>query len=1678
MVIKRVPGSLRVLLKGFMVRLLLGLMVFSLFSSSLALPASAAVENTGPDGSPGWTYCADEGAGSQNTCSFEGTKEVRYWGISDSYNFISKIVTNSTACSNEVFGDPQGGIRKKCFYRDVQLDSGEMTKVVQNFNKTLTITFNVYAAHAGTLEDLKSKILVKRTSMGDFIALGEDDTVTNSTYTATSSTLEINFKDTLVGLANAIKIEAGAFNDSDGEPYSKSLEINNIQFIQPSLTADITDNNNMTDIEITFADNALWREAITAVMDGARSLVSGTDYSVHNGKITIKAGVLQKGNHSIVVKALGYPDASVNQIVKKVYIGAGKGMIENPYLIETAAQLDDVRNQLDNDLYFKLTADIDLSSYASWEPIGNDSESFKGNIDGNGYKIKNLRISQYYMYVGLFGISDNMSTISNMRLENINVNGYQYVGGLIGQNNGNISNSYASGIVSGSYFVGGLVGNNRNEITGSYTAVAVSGIYAGGLVGYNEIGTISNSYATGDLIESTFVGGLVGYSYFGSISDSYALGSVSGEYAGGLVGELYYTSLNNSFYDNETTNQKDSGKGVGRLTAEMKSKTTFSDWNFTSDWYMLPDHFPQLWAFIDLTKGIEGGTTKINHAASGMEYSVNDGIYNVIDDNNSVNIPVNAGDTITVRIAADVLSAKTLTVKSKDIKPGSGPTTAALAVGTDSGTTKITGVTSAMEYKVNNGSYVAITGSNVDNIAVNAAETISIRLAEGATQPASLDQTLTITLADIKSAAAPTTGVLTQGTIGETTKLSGVTATMEYKVNNDSYKAISKTREDNITVKDNDTISVRVAATALQPESEPQTLTVQSNVRNPKSADATLSALTLSGVTLSPTFASGTLAYTANVANNVTSTTVAATKVNTMATISEDDLGLKSLRVGANTMTIHVTAEDGITKKNYSVMVTRAQSTDATLSELSLSGATLSPTFASGTLTYTAIVANNVTSTTVSASTSDAAATITAADLGSKPLSVGANVITVHVTAEDGTTNKYTVTLTRAKSSDATLSTLTLSGVTLSPTFASGTLSYTANVANDVVSTTVAATKGDTTATITTADLGSKPLSVGVNVITVHVTAEDGTTNKYTVIVTRAQSTDATLSELSLSGATLSPTFASGTLTYTANVANNVTSTTVSASTSDAVATIAAADLGSKQLIVGENTFTVHVTAEDGITNKNYTVTVTRAASSDAALSALALSGVTMSPTFDSDTLAYTADVANNVTSTIVEATQNDATATISADDLGSKQLLVGENIITVHVRAEDGTTKNYTVTVIRAQSSDAALSELTLSGVTLSPKFTNGRFAYTGDVANNVTSTTITATKSDKTAAIAEADLGSKLLSVGVNTFIVHVTAEDGITKKEYTVIVRRAQSSDAALSELTLSGVTMNPTFDSGTLAYTANVASNVTSMTVTATKSDATATINETDLGLKQLTVGENTFIVHVTAEDGITKKEYTITVTRAKEVESGGGGLPIPTPTPVPTPIPTPVPTPTPTINLGDISRYWAEDNIKQAASLGIVSGYPDGTFKPNHTVTRGEFAVMLMNLLKPQEAGAELTFADTAKIPAWAQKAIALAVQAGIINGYEDGTFRPDAEITRAEMAVILAKALGKSTEANAATSFADDNDIPAWAKASVAYVKQAGIVKGKGNNEFAPQDHATRAEAVTVLLNILAQWNK
>ncbi|KAB2902819.1 MAG: DUF4347 domain-containing protein [Burkholderiaceae bacterium] len=703
---------------------------------------------------------------------------------------------------------------------------------------------------------------------------------------------------------------------------------------------------------------------------------------------------------------------------------------------------------------------------------------------------------------------------------------------------------------------------------------------------------------------------------------------------------------------------------------------------------------------------------------------------------------------------------------------------------------------------------------------------------------------------------------------------------------------------------------------------------------DPVNTDATLYALSTSAGTLVPSFAAGTTSYTIAVPNTTAALTVTPTTTNGAATVAVNGTPVSSgqasgsipLNVGSNSIPLAVKSSDGTTTKTYTVTVTRAAPSVATLSSLSLSSGTLNPVFASGTTGYAASVPNNTTSIAVTPTATDAGATITVngttvasgSASGNISLNVGANTITTVVTAQDGTTTQvYTVTVTRAASSVATLSGLGLSSGTLSPAFAPATTSYSASVSNATTSVAVTPTVSDASATVkvngTTVASGSASggisLNVGSNTITTVVTAQDGTTTQtYTVTVTRAASSVATLSGLGLSSGTLSPAFATATTSYTVSVPNATTSVTVTPTASDATATVkvngsavaSGSASGGISLNVGSNTITTVVTAQDGSTTQTYTVTVTRAASSVATLSQLAVSSGTLSPSFASGTTSYTASVSNATSSITVTPTVTDAAATVkvngtavaSGSASGAISLSIGANTVTTVVTAQDGTTtQTYTVTVTRATSSVATLSGLGLSNGTLSPAFAAATTSYTASVPNAVTSVTVTPTVSDAAATIkvngsvvaSGSASGAVNLNVGANTITTVVTAQDGTTTQTYTVTVTRAASSVATLSGLGLSSGTLSPGFATATTSYSASVPNATASVAVTPLATDGTATIKVNGTAVSSgsasasiaLNVGANTITAVVTAQDGVTTQAYAVTVTRADVTGQCGG-----------------------------------------------------------------------------------------------------------------------------------------------------------------------------------------------------------
>lgn len=203
-------------------------------------------------------------------------------------------------------------------------------------------------------------------------------------------------------------------------------------------------------------------------------------------------------------------------------------------------------------------------------------------------------------------------------------------------------------------------------------------------------------------------------------------------------------------------------------------------------------------------------------------------------------------------------------------------------------------------------------------------------------------------------------------------------------------------------------------------------------------------------------------------------------------------------------------------------------------------------------------------------------------------------------------------------------------------------------------------------------------------------------------------------------------------------------------------------------------------------------------------------------------------------------------------------------------------------------------------------------------------------------------------------------------------------------------------------------------------------------------------------------------------------------PVPTATPTATPKPTPTAAPTtpsvPKLEVKDIGGHWAKQDIEEAIKLGIAQGFGDGSFRPNQPVTREQFIVMIMNAIRPNEEASSMpAFTDDDEIAPWAAKAVALADELGLMSGYEDGSFRPKNELTRAQLAVLIARTLGSdpAIPMTADADYADNANIPSWAKPAARLLRELGIMNGRTGNRFAPLDTVTRAEAITVILRLV-----
>lgn len=175
-----------------------------------------------------------------------------------------------------------------------------------------------------------------------------------------------------------------------------------------------------------------------------------------------------------------------------------------------------------------------------------------------------------------------------------------------------------------------------------------------------------------------------------------------------------------------------------------------------------------------------------------------------------------------------------------------------------------------------------------------------------------------------------------------------------------------------------------------------------------------------------------------------------------------------------------------------------------------------------------------------------------------------------------------------------------------------------------------------------------------------------------------------------------------------------------------------------------------------------------------------------------------------------------------------------------------------------------------------------------------------------------------------------------------------------------------------------------------------------------------------------------------------------------------------------------SAHWAFASVERAAELGLVTGYSDGTFRPDAAVTRAQFVLMLWRMCGKPAAAKAASFADASAD--WYQDALSWAVENGYVNGLSDTRFGPDAPITRQQAMAILFRLNGgqSGTELTLTgiyeQTFADSTTIAAWAKDATWWAVYHELVSGVGGSRIAPEANASRAQIAAILLRYADQF--
>ena len=318
---------------------------------------------------------------------------------------------------------------------------------------------------------------------------------------------------------------------------------------------------------LTLTNNYAWSDPALSADDDAG--LNGANFTYTNGTLSKQFSEIFKNDSAWDFTDNGLPILKNTGGTQSAYLPPyltgegfyGKGTEKNPYEIRNVNDLKLLAEKVNGgetytNKYFKQTANIDLENEPNWTPIGGtviehpstwEISVFKGNYDGDGYKITNLTTTEDSNHVGLFGKVED-ATIQNCNITG-NVNGYNYVGGIVGGvgvKTKILNCSFQGSVMGESDCVGGIVGETSAEceVSGCFARGKVEGLQKVGGIAGKGVGTIKNCYALADVTaRDRIAGGIAGGTYNLTIENCYYGGDVLAKnYAGGIAGVMDSTS--------------------------------------------------------------------------------------------------------------------------------------------------------------------------------------------------------------------------------------------------------------------------------------------------------------------------------------------------------------------------------------------------------------------------------------------------------------------------------------------------------------------------------------------------------------------------------------------------------------------------------------------------------------------------------------------------------------------------------------------------------------------------------------------------------------------------------------------------------------------------------------------------------------------------------------------------------------------------------------------------------------------------------------------------------------------------------------------------------------------------------------------------------------------------------